>query len=117
VVLSDAHPIFVMIQGHAFFPHAGGFVFVRNRVHIHGTCLRAFQQSGLDVLECAEAPMHADFSKGSSHQAPAEAAAGLWNNVPVALVWSLTRRQRFVSSSAQSNARLTALRPIEHACL
>jgi ubiquinone/menaquinone biosynthesis C-methylase UbiE len=92
VVISDAHPIFVMIQGQALFPHAGGFAFVRNHVHTHGTYLRAFQQSGLEVLDCMEAPMDADFSQGIITSGAAEAAAGLWDNVPVALVWSLARR-------------------------
>ena len=89
VVISDAHPIFVMIQGQALFPHGHGFAYVRNHVHTHGTYLRAFRQVGLDVDDCAESPMEADFTHGITAGA-AEAAAGLWADVPVALVWTLS---------------------------
>lgn len=90
VVISDAHPMFVLIQGQALFPHAGGFAFVRNYVHLHGTYLRAFRRVGLEILDCAEACMEADFSQGITAGA-SEAAAGLWAGIPVALVWSLVR--------------------------
>lgn len=90
VVITDAHPTFVMIQGQALFPHAGGFAYVRNHIHLHGTYLRAFRQVGLEVLDCAEAPMDADFGQGITAGA-AEAAAGLWAGVPVALAWTLAR--------------------------
>ena len=91
VVISDAHPIFVLIQGQALFPRPGGFAFVRNHVHLHGAYLRAFRDAGLEVVECAEAPMRADFTAGLTAGAP-EAAEALWRDVPAALVWTLERR-------------------------
>ena len=91
VVISDAHPTFVLIQGQALFPHAGGFAYVRNHVHPHGVYLKAFREAGLEVIDCAEAPMEADFTEGLTAGAP-EAAAALWRDVPAALVWTLVRR-------------------------
>lgn len=91
VVISDAHPIFVLIQGQALFPHGGGFAYVRNHVHPHGVYLRAFRAADLEVIDCAEAPMEADFSEGLTAGAP-EAAAALWGDLPAALVWTLERR-------------------------
>lgn len=90
IVISDAHPIFVLIQGQARFPHDRGFAYVRNHVIRHGIYLRAFWEVGLQVLDCLEAPMNADFTQGITSGA-AEAAAALWQDVPAALVWILTR--------------------------
>jgi ubiquinone/menaquinone biosynthesis C-methylase UbiE len=90
VVISDAHPTFVLILGKALFPHQGAFAYVRNHAHLHGVYLRAFATAGLEVIDCAEAPMMADFTEGITAGA-AEAAAALWRDVPVALVWTLTR--------------------------
>ena len=90
VVISDAHPVFVLIQGQAMFPHRGAFAFVRNHVLLHGTYLRAFRTARLEVLDCAEAPIEADFTKGLMAGA-ADAAAALWRDMPVALVWTLER--------------------------
>jgi SAM-dependent methyltransferase len=91
VIISDAHPIFVLIQGQALFPYEKGFAFVRNHAISHGTYLRAFRAAELEVLDCAEAPMESDFNEGLMAGA-AEAAAALWRDVPVALVWTLQRR-------------------------
>ena len=89
IVLTDAHPTFVFIQGQALFPTPDGFAFVRNYPHLHGTYLAAFRAAGLEVRECLEAPMETQF-KGLL-AAVAEAAAALWSGVPAALVWSLEK--------------------------
>ncbi len=93
IVLTDAHPTFVLIQGQALFPTRDGFAFVRNYPHLHSTYLRAFARAGLVVRECFEAPMETDFSHGLFAGA-ADAAAALWDGIPVALVWSLERPLR-----------------------
>jgi ubiquinone/menaquinone biosynthesis C-methylase UbiE len=90
VVLSDAHPTFVLVLGQGLFPHGAGFAFVRNHVHLHGTYLDAFAASGLQVLACDEPVMQDDFSQGLFAR-NVEAAEALWANIPVALVWTLTR--------------------------
>ncbi len=90
IVLTDAHPTFVLIQGQALFPTAHGLAFVRNHPILHGVYLAAFRACGLSVLDCLEAPMVADFTTGLFAEA-ADAAAALWDGIPAALVWSLVK--------------------------
>ena len=91
IVLADAHPAFVQLQGQALFPREDGFAFVRNYPHLHSRYLDAFASLGLEVRKCAESPMDDDFSKGLLAGAAA-AARALWAGIPVVLVWSLRRR-------------------------
>lgn len=88
IVLSDPHPTSVLIQGQALFRTEDGLAYVRNFPHLHGAYLRAFKAAGLSVIDCLEAPMEADFTRGLFVDA-AEAAAAVWQDIPVALVWSL----------------------------
>lgn len=88
VVLSDAHPAFVLLLGQALFPRGDGFAFVRNHVHLHGTYLAAFADAGLEVVACREVPIEDDFSEGLLGAA-AEAAAAVFEGLPAALVWTL----------------------------
>jgi 2-polyprenyl-3-methyl-5-hydroxy-6-metoxy-1,4-benzoquinol methylase len=90
VVLSDAHPTFVSVQGQALFPVGDGFAYVRNHVHRHSTYLAAFAAAGLAVMGCDEPPLQGDFSTGLMAGA-AEAAEALWADMPIALVWTLVR--------------------------
>jgi SAM-dependent methyltransferase len=91
IVLADAHPAFVQLQGQALFPREDGFAFVRNYPHLHSRYLDAFASLGLEVRKCAESPMDDDFSQGLLAGAAA-AARALWAGIPVVLVWSLRRR-------------------------
>jgi ubiquinone/menaquinone biosynthesis C-methylase UbiE len=91
VVVTDAHPTFVLIQGQALFSTPRGMAFVRNHVHLHGTYLRAFRTANLEVLDCQEPMMKAEFGNGL--QAPvAEALNALWKDIPVGLVWTLAKK-------------------------
>ncbi len=91
VVLTDAHPMFALIQGQAMFPTpGGGLAFVRNHPIMVGTYLAAFRRYGLTVLDCLEVPADVDFSRGLFAEA-AEAAAAFWGGIPAALVWSLAK--------------------------
>lgn len=90
VVIADAHPTFVLLQGQALFPTATGLAFVRNHAHLHSTYLRAFRRAGLTVVACEEKPMEAQFGDGLLAQA-AEAAEALWANIPAILVWTLDK--------------------------
>lgn len=92
VVVSDAHPFSVLVQGQALFAHERGLAFIRNHVHLHSTYLRAFRAAGLSVLECLEAPMQPDFANGL-YAKSARAAAALWDDLPAVLVWVLERRR------------------------
>lgn len=90
IILSDAHPTFVLIQGQAMFPTAsGGFAYVRNVPHLHSTYLRAFGTARLRVLACVEPTF--DGTVGPLMAQVEEAARALWQNVPGALIWSLER--------------------------
>lgn len=88
IVLTDAHPTFVLIQGQAMFPAGQGLAFVRNYPHLHSTYLRALRAAGLTVLECLESEMSARFDNGLFADVK-DAATALWDGIPVALVWSL----------------------------
>lgn len=87
VVLSDAHPAFVLLLGQALFPSGDGFAFVRNHVHLHGTYLAAFAATGLEVVSCREVPMKGAFT--GLLAGAAEAAAAVFDGLPAALVWTL----------------------------
>jgi ubiquinone/menaquinone biosynthesis C-methylase UbiE len=90
IVLTDAHPTFVLIQGQALFPTRRGLAFIRNYPHPHGTYLRVFRAVRVEVIECLEAPMETDFTHGMFAEV-ADAAAALWEGIPAALVWSLRK--------------------------
>ena len=83
IVLTDAHPTFVPIQGQATFPTPGGLAFVRNHPVMIGAYLAAFRASGLTVLDCLEGSLVPDFSQGMFAEA-ADAATALFDGVPVA---------------------------------
>jgi len=90
IVLTDAHPTFVLIQGQALFPTRGGLAFIRNYPHPHSTYLRAFRDVRVEMIECLEAPMETDFTEGMFAEV-ADAAAALWEGIPAALLWSLRK--------------------------
>jgi ubiquinone/menaquinone biosynthesis C-methylase UbiE len=92
VVLTDAHPTFVLLQGQAQFPTPKGMAYVRNHAHLHGTYLRAFVAAGLEVRNVEEPTIEMDFGHGL--QAPvADALRALWQDIPVALVWTLSTQR------------------------
>jgi ubiquinone/menaquinone biosynthesis C-methylase UbiE len=90
IVLTDAHPTFVLIQGQATFPTAGGLAFVRNHPIMIGAYLAMFRACGLTVVDCREGALAVDFSRGLFAEA-ADAATALFDRIPVALVWSLEK--------------------------
>lgn len=92
IVLSDAHPAFVLLQGQALFPRENGLAFVRNYPHLHSRYLDAFAKLGLVVRHCAEAPMD-DAFPDEAYPGAAAAARSVWAEIPAALVWSLERCQ------------------------
>jgi len=88
IVLSDAHPALVLLQGQALFPRENGFAFVRNYPHLHSRYLEAFARLGLAVRHCAESPMDDAFSD-EAYPGAAAAARAFWAEILAALVWSL----------------------------
>ena len=92
LVLTDAHPMFVLIQGQAMFPvKGGGLAYVRNHPHLVSRYLEIFRGADIDVLGCDESPMRANFESGLFAGAK-DAAEALWDGIPVALVWTLAPR-------------------------
>jgi len=90
LVVSDAHPALVLLQGQALFPHDGGFAFIRNHVHLHSRYLAAFRGAGLAVLDCMEGTMQPEFD-GDLLERAARATASILDDVPAVLVWRLER--------------------------
>lgn len=90
MVITDAHPAYVLIQGQALFPYDDGFAFVRNHAHLHSSYLGAFAAASLKVHGCREAAMDADFTEGPFAGA-SDAATMFWAGIPVVLVWTLRR--------------------------
>ena len=89
VVISDAHPTFVTILGQGLFPVDGGFAFVRNHCHPVGRYLAAFAAAGLAVSACEEPAT--ELSPQGLMADVAEAAERLWQDKPLAIVWTLRR--------------------------
>jgi ubiquinone/menaquinone biosynthesis C-methylase UbiE len=92
VILTDAHPTFVLIQGQAMFPvKGGGLAYVRNHPHLVSRYLEIFRRAALDVVACDEPSMTPNFDR-SIFAGAKEAAEALWERIPIALVWTLDRR-------------------------
>ena len=91
IVLSDAHPALVLLQGQALFPRENGLAFVRNYPHLHSSYLDAFATLGLVVRRCAESPVDDDAFSDRLYAGATAAARALWAGIPAALVWSLER--------------------------
>ena len=90
LVLSDLHPVSVLIGGTAAFPHEGGLAHVRNLHHSISSYVRGFHAAGLEVVDCVEVDHDAETLAGHLAQpfvpdAVQEAYAGL----PFLLIWHL----------------------------
>ena len=106
IVLTDAHPTFVLIQGQAMFPTDGGMAFVRNYPHpARDLPRRVPRRAGLTVLECLEAPIASDFTTGMFAEASDAAQRRSGTTSPPC--WS--GRSRKPRSRAAQPARLGAL--------
>jgi SAM-dependent methyltransferase len=91
VVLSDIHPMNVLILGQGFFAdEKGDFAFVRNYVHPISTYVDAFNAAGLTIRGCHE-PLGDTAAAGPATQFVPEAAARAVGGLPFAIVWELER--------------------------
>jgi ubiquinone/menaquinone biosynthesis C-methylase UbiE len=91
IVLSDIHPMNVLILGQGFFTdEKGDFAFVRNYVHHISTYIDAFVSAGLTVRACVE-PLGDTAAAGPATQFFPEAAAQAVDGLPFALVWDLRK--------------------------
>jgi SAM-dependent methyltransferase len=92
VVLSDIHPMNVLILGQGFFSdEKGDFAFVRNYVHPVSSYVDAFNSAGLTIRSCHE-PLGDTAAAGPATQFVPEAAARAVGGLPFALIWDLEKR-------------------------
>jgi SAM-dependent methyltransferase len=94
IVLSDIHPMSVLILGQGFFADGdGGFAFVRNHVHLISSYLAAFRVASLDVLRCIEVRIPPDPRYGgAAGRVIPDAAVQATQGLPMVLVWELEPR-------------------------
>jgi len=95
LVVSDFHPLQILIGGSAFFVDADGRPgHVRSYAHLHEDYLAAFAAAGLAVRRCLEPRLDdeavAMASGGLMPLAP-EIFRGALLGLPEALVWELAR--------------------------
>ena len=91
VILSDIHPMNVLILGQGFFTdEKGDFAFVRNHVHHVSSYVDAFTKAGLAIRACVE-PLGDTAAAGPATQFFPDAAAQAVNGLPFALIWDLAK--------------------------
>jgi ubiquinone/menaquinone biosynthesis C-methylase UbiE len=91
VILSDIHPMNVLILGQGFFSdEKGDFAFVRNYVHHISSYVDAITNAGLTIRRCVE-PLGDTAAAGPATQFVPEAAAQAVDGLPFALVWELEK--------------------------
>ncbi|MBB5159532.1 class I SAM-dependent methyltransferase [Saccharopolyspora phatthalungensis] len=93
VIITDVHPILVILQGgQALFAHGGELAFVRNHFHPVSKYLNAFAAAGLVVESCAEPLFNGLLPPEGHEERIAEAAQAAWAGIPSVLVWHLRVR-------------------------
>ena len=93
VILSDLHPFAVMLGGHAYYPRSRTETgFVRNYVHLTSDYLAAFQDAGLDVVQCVEKLCGEEeiAAMGLEGQMP-DLMKVAFMGAPIVIVWELVR--------------------------
>jgi len=89
LVVSDIHPVAVVLGGHAFFRREDGSrCVIRNHVHWHAEYLDAFAASGLRIRRCLE-PSYTPEIVSSFVREGASPAIRHLEGLPFALVWDL----------------------------
>jgi ubiquinone/menaquinone biosynthesis C-methylase UbiE len=89
LVVSDIHPVSVVLGGHAFFRREDGSrCVIRNHIHWHGEYLEAFAASGFRVRRCLEPAYTAEIVSSFLREGASPAIRHL-QGLPLALVWDL----------------------------
>jgi len=98
IVLSDLHPMMVLLGGSGlFFDAKGAAGNVRTYHHAHASYLEAFRRARLDVVDCVEPVVeraHLPAVAGMLFSAAEEAFEQAYLGLPFALVWMLERSAR-----------------------
>lgn len=93
VILSDLHPLAVMLGGHAYYPRSRTETgFVRNHVHLASDYLEAFRDAGLEVVRCIERVCGDEeiASMGFDERMSAVMQAAI-KGMPITMVWELVK--------------------------
>lgn len=93
VVLTDPHPMSVVIISHLFVPTTeGGLGYVRNHRRLVGDYLQAFEAAGLRVVQCIEPPIpESGMTGGIAGPFLAEAVRQALEDLPQAIIWELEK--------------------------
>ncbi|GGU54915.1 hypothetical protein GCM10010211_19500 [Streptomyces albospinus] len=92
LIISDLHPMMVLLQGQApFVSGPGRLAFVRNHVHLTGQYLTAFADAGLVVTSCTEPLFNGQLPPSGFEEQVAEAARAAWDGIPSVVVWELEK--------------------------
>lgn len=91
VIISDLHPIMILLCGQAHFDYRPGrLAFIRNHVHLVSDYLAAFSAMGLAVRSCHEPLFTGRLAPGGHEEQIPEAARAAWDGIPSALIWEVT---------------------------
>ncbi|HEV7721028.1 MAG TPA: class I SAM-dependent methyltransferase [Iamia sp.] len=92
VVLSDIHPVSVLVGGTAAFPHEGGLAHVRNLHHPVSHYVRAIGAAGLEIVDCVEPTHEAETLAGHlAYPFVPDAVVEAYEGLPFLLIWHLRR--------------------------
>jgi SAM-dependent methyltransferase len=91
VIISDLHPVMVLLQGQFHFNYRPGqLAFIRNHVHLVSHYLAAFSAANLFVHACREPLFTGRLTPSGYEELIPEAARAAWADIPSALIWELT---------------------------
>lgn len=91
VIVSDLHPMMVLLQGQCHFDYQPGqLAFVRNHVHLVSDYLAAFSAVSLSIHACGEPLFTGRLAPSGYEELIPEAARAAWAGLPSALIWELT---------------------------
>jgi len=93
-IISDVHPFVVMLGGHAKYPRNPPETgFVVNYVHLVSDYLNAFQEAGLDVVNCTEL-LHggAEIATMAFAKQMPDLMEAAVKGVPIVIVWELVKK-------------------------
>jgi SAM-dependent methyltransferase len=92
IVISDIHPVGIMIDYQALFESNDERVaFIRNYFHLHSEYLESFARAGLRVRRCVEPTVQPGTGplRSQASRVMSEAAAMAYLGLPMVLVWDL----------------------------
>jgi ubiquinone/menaquinone biosynthesis C-methylase UbiE len=88
LILTDPHPMIVLLQGPALFSHKPGeLAFIRYYAHLASEYLAAFAEHGFAVRSFHEPLFGGPLAPGGYEELIPEAANAAWSGIPVVGIW------------------------------